>query len=32
MVRRTLIDLNIFDLKCDPFTISLDNHTGSCNV
>ena len=32
MVRPTLIDLNIIDLKYYPFMISLDKRNGSCNA
>ena len=32
MIRTTLIDLNPFELKYYPFTISIDKCTGSCNV
>ena len=32
MVRPTLIDLNPVELKYYPFMISLNKHTGSCNV
>ena len=32
MVRPTLIDLNLVELKYYPFMISLDQCSGSCNV
>ena len=32
MVRPTLIDLNLVELKYYPFIISLDKCNGSCNV
>ena len=32
MVRPTLIDLNSVELKYQPFMISLNKCTGSCNV
>ena len=32
IVRPTLINLNIFDLKYYPFMVSLDKCNGSCNV
>ena len=32
MVRPTLIDLNLVELKYHPFMISLDKCNGSCNV
>ena len=32
MVKPTLIDLNLVELKCYPFMISLDEYRGSCNV
>ena len=32
MVRPTLIDMNHVELKYDPFMISLNECTGSCNV
>ena len=31
-VRPTLIDMNLVELKCDPFMISVNKCTGSCNV
>ena len=32
MIRPTLVDLNLVELKYYPFIISLDKCTGSCNV
>ena len=32
MVRPTLIDMNLVELKYYPFMISLNKCTGSCNV
>ena len=32
MVRPTLIDLNLVELKYYPFMISLNEYTGDCNI
>ena len=32
MIRPTLIDINLVELKHYPFMISLNKCTGSCNV